>query len=145
MARYIDADIVREKIKALYEHHIEMRNFSADGACSDCLSFLDDTPTAEVVPKSEVDNLEYTLMGVMHSVDKWLEGDELKQDEVSRAITMREKTLRIIENLKAEVVREIFEDFKQYISAQKIGAFNCIYINDVIYEIKKKYTEKDGE
>lgn len=44
-------------------------------------------------------NLEYTLLGVMHSVDKWLDGEELEMDEVNRAITMREKTLQIVENL----------------------------------------------
>ena len=55
MARYIDADIPREKMQALYEHHIEMRNYSADGACSDCLNFIDNTPAADVAPKSEVD------------------------------------------------------------------------------------------
>ena len=44
-------------------------------------------------------NLEYTLLGVMHSVDKWLDGAELEMDEVNRAITMREKTLQIVENL----------------------------------------------
>ena len=52
--------------------------------------------------EAEIRRLEYTLLGVMHSVDKWLEGDELKQDEVNRAITMREKTLRIVESLQAE-------------------------------------------
>lgn len=52
--------------------------------------------------KAEISRLEYTLLGVMHSVDKWLEGDELKQDEVNRAITMREKTLRIVESLQVE-------------------------------------------
>lgn len=45
------------------------------------------------------DKLEYTLEGVMHSVDKWLEGSELELDEVNRAIMMREKTLKIVENL----------------------------------------------
>ncbi len=54
MARYIDADIIREKIEALYDHYLETKNFSADGACSECLELLDDTPTADVVPKSEV-------------------------------------------------------------------------------------------
>ena len=44
-------------------------------------------------------NLEYTLLGVMHSVDKWLDGEELEMDEVNRAATMREKTLQIVENL----------------------------------------------
>lgn len=52
--------------------------------------------------REEIRRLEYALLGVMHSVDKWLEGDELKQDEVNRAITMREKTLSIVEGLQAE-------------------------------------------
>lgn len=47
-------------------------------------------------------NLEYVLEGVMHSVDKWLEGKELEQDEVNRAATMREKTLQIVEKLTEE-------------------------------------------
>lgn len=46
---------------------------------------------------AENKDLFYKLTGVMHSVDKWLEGDELKQNEVQRACTMREKTLRIVE------------------------------------------------
>lgn len=51
--------------------------------------------------KEAADMLEqqaYIILGVMHSVDKWLDGKELEQDEVNRAATMREKTLRIIEN-----------------------------------------------
>lgn len=47
----------------------------------------------------EKSNLEYILMGVMHSVDKWLDGAELEMDEVNRAITMREKTLQIVESI----------------------------------------------
>ena len=52
--------------------------------------------------KVEIERLEYTLTGVMHSVDKWLDGSELKQDEVNRAVTMREKTLQIVEGLEEE-------------------------------------------
>ncbi len=51
------------------------------------------------------DNLAYTIVGVMLSVDKWLEGDELEQDEVIRAATMREKTLQIVELKQAEIER----------------------------------------
>ena len=43
-----------------------------------------------------LENQAYIILGVMHSVDKWLDGKELEQDEVNRAATMREKTLRII-------------------------------------------------
>lgn len=53
--------------------------------------------------KAENEDLFYKLTGVMHYVDKWLDGDELKQDEVNRAMIMREKTLQIVENLETEL------------------------------------------
>lgn len=56
--------------------------------------------------KEQIDDLSYTLAGVMLSVDKWLEGDELKQDEVNRAFIMREKTLQIIESQQAEIEKQ---------------------------------------
>lgn len=66
-------------------------------------SDIDEIPAADDVPRAELDKLEYTLLGVMHSVDKWLDGDELEQDEVNRAITMREKTLRIVEKKQEKI------------------------------------------
>lgn len=53
----------------------------------------------------EQKDFEYALIGVMHFVDKWLDGAELQQDEVNRAITMREKTLRLVEERDAEIER----------------------------------------
>ena len=52
--------------------------------------------------EQRIKELEYTLEGVMHFVDKWLDGAELEKDEVNRAITMREKTLQIVERLTEE-------------------------------------------
>lgn len=52
---------------------------------------------------AEKGDLEHVLMAVMHSVDKWLEGDELKHNEATRAAIMREKTLQIIEKEQAKV------------------------------------------
>ena len=49
MVRYIDADKLYAEMEDLYEHHIEMRNFSADGAVADCLDILAKQPTADVV------------------------------------------------------------------------------------------------
>lgn len=40
---------------------------------------------------------EYTITGIMHFIDKWLEGDELKLDPVNRAAAVREKTLNLVE------------------------------------------------
>lgn len=62
--------------------------------------------------KAENERLEYTLLGVMHFVDKWLDGDELEQDEVNRAEIMRNRTLKIIEEQQAEIDR--LKRFKAY-------------------------------
>ena len=82
------------------------------------------------------------LTGVMYFVDKWLEGNELEQDEVNRAITMREKTLRIIENAKTDVAREIFEEIEKYLISSDVLP-DCCRLADMnkIAELKKKYTE----
>ena len=71
--------------------------------CKDCSANLN----AEIInlinrQQAENDDLLYKLTGVMHFVDKWLDGAELEQDEVNRAATMREKTLRLIESAKDE-------------------------------------------
>lgn len=46
--------------------------------------------------------LQYALWGVMNSVDKFLDGDELKQPEVQRAAIMREKVLQILETPQSQ-------------------------------------------
>ena len=55
--------------------------------------------------QAENDDLFYKLQGVMWFVDKWLDGDELEQDEVNRAVAMREKTLQITEEQQKEIER----------------------------------------
>ena len=67
----------------------------------------------ELLEKSyaESSDLFYKLTGVMHFVDKWLDGKELEQDEVNRAATMRDKTLRLVEGLEREVNAAV-EDLK---------------------------------
>ena len=65
MARYVDADVLHIQMNDLYKHHIEMKNFSADGAVADCLDLLDNAPTADV---TEVKHGEWK---VHFSFDKW--------------------------------------------------------------------------
>ena len=62
--------------------------------------------------QTENDDLFYKLTGVMWFVDKWLEGKELKQDEVNRASLMREKTLEITEKQEEEIkkLKKIIEN-----------------------------------
>jgi hypothetical protein len=98
--------------------------------------------------KKKVENLEYTLIGVMHSVDKWLEGNELTKDEVNRAITMREKTLQIIEKQQKEIeelkarTRENIKGEWQTVSiggdTNEIRCTTCKQITSVPASRKKK-------
>lgn len=98
--------------------------------------------------KAEIERLEHLLLGVMHFVDKWLDGAELKQDEVNRARAMREKTLQIVEKLeeendflksididriKAEAVKEFAEKFKKIAVCGKTSVFRFPY-----YQISKE-------
>lgn len=55
--------------------------------------------------QAEREELFYTLEGVMHSVDKWLDDGDYSPDRVKRAATMREKTLQIVERLQTELER----------------------------------------
>jgi hypothetical protein len=85
----------------------------AGGDCDDCI-YNGDTAVLFYIKQLEAEkrNLEDTLLGVMHFVDKWLDEDELEQDEVNRADTMRHKTLQIIEEQQAEI--EKLKKFKSY-------------------------------
>ena len=65
---------------------------SVDNQCDDCACEIANERDRL---KAENDELFYKLSGVMLSVDKWLDGEELNQDEVNRACTMREKTFQI--------------------------------------------------
>ena len=60
---------------------------------------------ADAIEKLQAENEElfYTLEGVMHSVDKWLDDGDYSPNRVQRAATMREKTLQIVERLQAEL------------------------------------------
>lgn len=85
--------------------------------------------------RAEVEDLEYKLAGVMHFVDKWLEGDELNQDEVNRAITMREKTLKLVEDLdwKADFLEQSYNALEKEVEQSKREV-----AKEIITEIKEK-------
>lgn len=108
MTRYYDMDKLAKMMQAKADTLIEGKE-----AFLYVAKWLELLPADDVAPRAEAEqwkaeadakhDLEYTLLGVMHSVDKWLDGAELEQDEVNRAATMREKTLRIVEGLTAKV------------------------------------------
>lgn len=46
---YIEREPLIKTLNGLYEHHLTMRNYAADGATFDCISTVIDAPTADVV------------------------------------------------------------------------------------------------
>lgn len=125
MARYIDAEALIERILKLKVVTDDMYGMGIARGIERAETAIQMQPTADVAPKSEVERLEYILLGVMHSVDKWLDGAELEQSEINRAITMREKTLNIIEGQRNEIIklekalRSSLPSYCQVISAEK--------------------------
>ena len=128
----------------------KVRLVYSDGADVKCSFFQN---TSDVIPKIEVEKLELTLQGVMWSVDKWLDEKDYDADPIKRAITMREKTLKIVENAKSEVAREIFAEIEQkLLPSNTSGEFRGdsiewfdyfdLHLAEDIAELKKKYTEE---
>lgn len=156
MARYIDIDLLFDKVEETTWYHINKNGELVVGANSetdiplykhsDIMRVLAEATEADVVPKSEVERL----------VDKWIGSGELKPEE---------KTLRLIEALKdearryeryyfnheydkliaeakAEVARDIFEDIEEIAIANDYISVEDFYIDHpLIAELKKKYTE----
>ena len=107
MARYIDADRLLTKIHELYvQSNIELWQV---------VKCVGNSPTADVVPKSEVTD--------------WI-------------ITAKENLIRIeeleeeLKNISTNVAIEIFEEIEQEIKNHGIT-----YAQRKIAELKKKYTE----
>ncbi len=129
MARYIDADWLYEKVENRYrvssgiEHRCE-RNL---------LDLICEAPTADVAPKSEVDEI----------VRQWKEEANCWQNNYIAEI-------RDDEQIKKEVAREIFEEIEDSIAVHAFtrksedyaeGMYDAIeWVDSKIAELKKKYT-----
>ena len=126
MARYIDADKLCEALKSMASvQHPDKQN-----TILGVVSSIENFPTADVVPKSEVDLYRKQV-------------DELEDELAS--------TYDKLENAKANVAREIFEEIWVSIAIHAFtsksedyanGAYDTIeWVDSKIAELKKKYTE----
>lgn len=88
--------------------------------------------------RAEIDSLEDKLLGVMHSVDKWRDDEELKRDAVNRAAIMREKTLKITENQQAEIEKLTIENQSLRMAANSYKS----HYNEAKSEAVKEFAER---
>ena len=49
MAEYIEREALLEILDGMYDHHLTMYNYAADGATQDCIDAVIEAPTADVV------------------------------------------------------------------------------------------------
>lgn len=155
MPRYIDLEELVRRINKYVKPANQDEKELVEWCRDECIRQGYWLPTADVVPRAEYNELLYKLEGVMHSVDKWLDGEELNQDEVNRAATMREKTLRIVEGYQMQIKATIdfYENREKEIfdEVDKTIELICTMtgVNVVLFgryaDLKKKYTEGGDE
>ena len=137
----------------------EGATFDDDPDCAekmhtDALALINRQKAVEDNLRKRIDDLEHTLAGVMWSVDKWLDGTDLKQDEVKRAIRMREKTLEIVERLEEEneflksldenkIRAEAIKKFAERVKAHTRHLFSGVDVAHIVDELVEM-TEVDN-
>ena len=121
MARYIDAealtDYMLERYNDLCEKHGDYDHYTT--GYGDAIDVIENAPTADVVPKSEVDK----------TIAEWayLHADVLNK----------------LENARVEVAREIFEEIEKIVVKVRVeDTKNFVLSEKQFAELKKKYTEK---
>ena len=117
----------------------------------DIAQALEDLPTADVVPKSEVEKLNKELDNLAEELsDLIVEKDKLF-DEVVRLRTILDEYEETsgLKQARADIAREIFEDIDGKIScffpaSSFVNAPHTTHYRllDMLAELKKKYTEE---
>jgi hypothetical protein len=147
MARYIDADALLEALKS--RRLIFEESTSVEEAIAEQVSVfeevIEEAPTADVVPKSEVDNWYH----LYHSIK-----EELKQEKMYHRETENLCDRYCIESQQAkkQVAREIYVEIEKIIRSHEItvgltfddyeGAATAIArISKKIAEFMMEYTE----
>ena len=153
MARYIDADKVMEEIERIGGHNL------CDWSTLGVKALIDRQPTADVVPKSEVEKLQ-------------AEAENLRNANADLALALlyeceptKEHLSELEKAVREKIARDIFEEIYEimnsvYASVQRscvgmhgdnpetmrlLGKLDGVKrLGDEIAEIKKKYTEGEG-
>lgn len=168
MARYIDADSLYRRVKTHTNPYGKPTLDYRSGV--KVLDMINQEPTADVVPKSEVENFNKSkggfcpLCGSYTITQEMMEELRMAHKEPGQhGDPVGEKGVNALEAIKAEVAREIFEEVENEINNEltnnkkvlpqveisnvlwnrvsgRINAFQGIL--EFIAELKKKYTEE---
>ena len=125
------------------------------------LAWLKSLPTADVVPKSEVERLQEALSKAEADVKNYIKVAEYQQslsvkryheikrlkEDIERLEDINERDVENLRLAKAEVAREIFEEIETLLALNSLqgdvftGKYFDADLENDIAEFKKKYTE----
>ena len=140
MARYIDIDLLKEMIEAKADTVI-----NAKQQFHYIAGWLDHLPPADVVPKSEVENLQAEV--------KVLTENSITSKypccvSCSRGLILTkslEEYDELLADIATEVAREIFEEIDELLVQNATMQIATSTLHCKLAELKKKYTENKGE
>lgn len=139
MARYIDADAAVEEARLTHScHGIICRSCIFD----DTISFIEDYPAADVVPKSEVDRLEYEKQLIFEEGQAWHDKAEQNALELKAMRGAANSYKMHYEKAKSEVAMEIFEEIQKMVNRYWLhDDYGMPDMETELTKLKKKYTE----
>ena len=141
MARYIDADALKERLVDFSKWCKDGRKQGVDFVL-DCP--LPNTPTADVVPKSEEGAECPTCHGTGRiGTTNWF------TEHLSKEQLAKEKAKAIAEHelhIKQDYAREIFKDIDDWLACDLIPYLTArkSTLSSTFAKLKKKYTEEGG-
>lgn len=137
MARYIDADKLIEELKLLEMFITGMlcgKTLITEAVAEykkSALRLIDEQPTADVAPKSEVEQLRLENQILSQNADTAF------QDGLNEAQDL------YAEQIRSEVAREIFMDIDRVVEKYSMGDIEYPAFINIIAELKKKYGVTD--
>ena len=108
MARYIDAEALKIDL-------IDNRSFYP----AIVANAIENAPTADVVPRSEVARLQGILLQFTDIVHKWGNKNSIDTTEISLVPILEQEADSIIAEAKQEVVREMLGEINSFIASDK--------------------------
>lgn len=132
MARYIDADKLINKMFPI--GLVDNGKYTINAKAIKVA--IDQTPTADVVPKSEVERLEKEVEQLRNNNDCL----------IKEAVFAPMERAHTIIAVRQEVAREIFEEIEPWLNDYRNNFCSGLQFITFLAELKKKYTEKnDGQ
>lgn len=153
MARYIDADRLCEALKSMASVQYPDKQNTILGVVSSIENF----PTADVVPRSEVDELKAIIADHKTSEERW---EELYSDAKSEVKQLQSEVTTLLndlavatlkyKNAEAETASEVIAELQRMWNVRALAGHKCgleVYIiskrdyRSLVAELEKKYTK----